>query len=113
MAWWARTTRRTRVVKVVAAALAIGAAGLAAATLLLPAALAGFVRGLELALNGAVWLATSLDAGADSWTIAATIGAAVARALLTPRAVAALGLLVLIGAAALYGLQRLLGLEEE
>jgi hypothetical protein len=86
---------------------------LAAAFLLLPLAVRVFVRGLELAVNGCIWLAASLSAGADAWTILKVVGRAAGSALVSPRAFATLGALVLVGALALYGLQRLFDSEEE
>ena len=74
---------------------------------------AGLVRLLELTLNGGLWLAASISSGADAWTIVATVGRAVARSLVTPGALGAAGLLLLVGAGALFGLQRLLDSEEE
>jgi hypothetical protein len=85
----------------------------AAGYLLLPLVVRGFIRGLELTVNAFVWFAASLSAGADAWTIVSTVARAVATALLSPQAFIAVGGLVLIGAAALYGLQRLLGAEEK
>jgi hypothetical protein len=85
----------------------------AAAYLGLPFAVRGVVRALELTLSGAVWMAASFGTGADAWTIATAVARAAARAFLTTRAVATLGALVLVSALALYGLQRLLGFEEE
>ncbi|MQA30476.1 MAG: hypothetical protein GEU82_11675 [Luteitalea sp.] len=86
---------------------------LAAAYLLLPAAVRLVVRALTLTLNGCVWLAASLSSGADGWTIVVTIGSAAADALTTPQASGLIAALVVVGALALYGLQRLLGSEEE
>jgi hypothetical protein len=88
-------------------------ATLAAAYLLLPAAVWVFVRTLTLTLNACVWLAASLSSGADGWTIAGTIGRAAAGALMTPQASGIVAALIVVGALALYGLQRLLGSEEE
>jgi hypothetical protein len=88
-------------------------AGAAAALLLLPLAVLAFVRALDLTLNACVWLAASLSSGADGWTLLATVGRAAARALLSPRALTVVGGLILLGAVALYGLQRLLGSEKE
>ena len=85
----------------------------AAAFLLLPVAVRGFLRALDVTVNAFIWFAASLSAGADAWTIGAAIGRALASVLITPRAVAVIAILVLIGALALYGLQRLLGFEEE
>jgi hypothetical protein len=80
---------------------------------LVPATVRGLVRLLELTLNGGLWLAASISSGADAWTIIATVGRAVARSLVTPGALGAAGLLLLVGAGALFGLQRLLDSEEE
>jgi hypothetical protein len=85
---------------------------LAAAYLLLPAAAWLVVRTLTLILNGCVWVAASLSSGADGWTIVTTVGRAAADALTTPEASGVIALLVVIGALAIYGLQRLLGSEE-
>jgi hypothetical protein len=86
---------------------------LAAAFLLMPLAVRVFVRGLELAVNGCIWVAASLSAGADAWTILKVVGRAAGSALVSPRAFATFGALVLLGALALYGLQRLFDSEEE
>src|SRR4051812_35669823 len=80
---------------------------------LVPATVRGLVRLLELTLNGGVWLAASISSGVDAWTIVATVGQAVGRALVTPGALGAAGVLLLVGAGALFGLQRLLDSEEE
>jgi hypothetical protein len=55
----------------------------------------------------------SLGSGTSAWTIVSTLGRAAAAAIVTPRALAAIAGLVLISVVALYGLQRLLGYEEE
>jgi hypothetical protein len=88
-------------------------ATIAGGFVLVPAAVRGLVRLLELTLNGGLWLAASISSGADAWTIVATVGRAVARSLVTPGALGAAGLLLLVGAGALFGLQRLLDSEEE
>jgi|RhiMetdeSRZDD1v2_1073273.scaffolds.fasta_scaffold2843828_2 hypothetical protein len=89
------------------------AAAIAGGFFLLPLVLRGFIRSLELTINGAVWLAAALGSGGDAWSIASTVGRAAAAAIVTPRALAVIAALVLIGAGALYGLQRLLGYGEE
>jgi hypothetical protein len=94
-------------------AIIVVVAILAAAYLLLPAAVWVFVRALILTLNACVWLAASLSSGIDGWTIAATVGRAAADTLLTREASGLIAALVVVGALALYGLQRLLGSEEE
>jgi hypothetical protein len=100
-------------VRMAGIAVAAVIATLAAAYLLLPAAVWVFVRALTLTLNACVWLAASLSSGADGWAIAGTIGRATAQALMTPQASGVVASLIAVGALALYGLQRLLGSEEE
>ena len=90
---------------------AVAAAGIA--ILMIPLAARGFVRGMVLLANGCVWLATSLSMGVSVWTMLGTIWQNVAGALATPTASALLWSLVVLGALALYWLQRLLGSEEE
>jgi hypothetical protein len=85
----------------------------AGAYLLLPAAVRLFVRSLMLIVNGSVWLAASLSSGTDGWTVASTVGRAAASTLSTPQVSGFVALLVLVGGLAVYGLQRLLGSEEE
>jgi hypothetical protein len=85
----------------------------AGAYLLLPAAVRLFVRSLMLIVNGSVWLAASLSSGTDGWTIATTMGRAAASTLSTPQVSGFIAVLVLVGGIAVYGLQRLLGSEEE
>ena len=84
-----------------------------AAYFLLPIAAWAFVRLLTLTLNGSVWLAAAFSSGTDGWTILATVGRAAAGALTTPQASGAIAALVVVGALALFGLQRLLGSEED
>jgi hypothetical protein len=103
----------TRAARLTGLAIATVTLSLAAAFLLLPLAVRLFVRGLELAVNGCIWLAASLSAGADAWTILKVVGRAAASALVSPRVFATFGALVLVGALALYGLQRLFDSEEE
>ncbi len=90
---------------------AVGAAGLA--MLVVPLAARVFVRGIVLLAVGCVWLATSLSMGVSVWTMMATIWRNVAGVLTTPAASALLWSLVVLGALALYWLQRLLGSEGE
>lgn len=80
---------------------------------LLPLLGRGFVRGVELIIEGFVWLATSIGDGVSLWDVLGTIGRATFRSLLTPAGSVALSILVVIGIMALYGLQRLLESEEE
>jgi hypothetical protein len=103
----------TRAARLAGAAVAGVVTAGAGGFLLVPLAVGWFVRALELTVNACVWLAASLGAGVDAWTIAASVGRAAAAALVTPRALGVIAGLVLVGAVALYGLQRLLGYEEE
>ena len=58
-------------------------------------------------------IAASIGSGSSTWTILTTVGRAAAAAIVTPRALAVIAGLVLVSVVALYGLQRLLGYEEE
>jgi hypothetical protein len=66
-----------------------------------------------MTLNGCIWLAASISSGTDAWTIVQTIGKAAAGAFVTPQVSGAIVLLVVVGGLALFGLQRLLGSEED
>lgn len=101
---WGRLAGLTLLGAVVAAGIAI---------LVFPLAARAFVRGIVLLAAGCVWLATSLSTGVSIWTMLGAIWQGTAAALATPAASAALWSLVVIGALALYWLQRLLGSEEE
>lgn len=97
------------------AGIAIASIILASAAMwfLLPLGVRAFVRGLVLVVDGCVWFAASVSAGADAWTILGAIGRAAGTALVSTETFMIVGGLVLAGAAALFGLQRLLGSEEE
>ncbi|MGE3178015.1 MAG: hypothetical protein AB7O32_11135 [Vicinamibacterales bacterium] len=102
-----RRTRRRR-----AAAIGAIVAILVLAVLLAPAAAGVLVSLLQVLLRGSLWLATSVVRGDDAWTIAGAIGGALTTALMSPGAMGAAGALLLVGAAALFGLQRLLESEQ-
>ena len=59
------------------AVLAVALAG-AAAFLLLPLVVRGFVRGIELVMAGTVWMAMSISVGVSIWTVLGTVGRAAA-----------------------------------
>jgi|SoiMethySBSTD1v2_1073268.scaffolds.fasta_scaffold128530_4 hypothetical protein len=80
---------------------------------LAPVAVRALVQMFSLLLRGSLWLATAIGRGDDSWTIAAAVGRGMTTALVTPGAMGVLGGLLLLGAVALFGLQRLLDSEEE
>jgi hypothetical protein len=85
----------------------------ATAYLVLPIAAWAFVRALTMTLNGCIWLAASISSGTDGWTIIQTVARAAAGTLVTPQVSGAIVALVVLGAIALFGLQRLLGSEED
>lgn len=95
-----------------AIALGIGAAWLGLAVLALVyiggAIVAAMARGLALLPRAVVWLFVALQEGADWWSIAGRVGGVLADTITTSEVGLALIALELVGAAALYGLQRLL-----
>jgi hypothetical protein len=93
--------------------LAASAAMLAAAYLLFPLAVRVLIAALDLLMRGGVWLAAASASGADVSTIVLAITGAGLRALTSTRALVAVAGLAVVGGAALYGLQQLLGREEE
>jgi hypothetical protein len=72
------------------------------------AIVAAMARGLALLPRGVVWLFLALQQGADWWSIAGRVGAVLADTITTSQVGLGLIALELVGAAALYGLQRLL-----
>ena len=106
-------TRVGRAARLAGLATVALAAAVAVAFVALPLAVRAFVRMLQLAVNGSVWFAASLSTGADAWTIGATVARGVASALVTTEALSVVLGLILVSGIALYGLQRLLGVEQE
>ena len=86
---------------------------LAGGYVVLPIAAWAFVRALTGTLNGCIWLAASISSGTDAWTIVQSVGRAAAGAFVTPQVSGAIVMLVVVGGLALFGLQRLLGSEED
>lgn len=103
----------SRAARVAGAGLMLVGAILAAGYVVLPTLAWVFVRGLTVTLNGSVWVAASLSSGVGAGTIVATIVRAVFAALTSPVASGVVAGLILVGAVAMFGLQRLLGSEEE
>jgi hypothetical protein len=104
---------RIRKARLAGAGLVSVFASVAAMYLLLPLAVRALVRTLTLTVNGCVWLAASMSAGADPWTLAGAVGRAAADMLATREASGVLLGLAGVGALAFYWLQRLLGSDEE
>lgn len=84
-----------------------------AAFVLLPMAVQAGVAALTLVLDASVWLTVALSRGDDWWTIGDTAARAIFRTVFSSQAAALVAALVLVAALALYGLQRLLGFDEE
>jgi hypothetical protein len=105
----------TRVLVRLGAALLTAIASVALAYLLIVyvggALLSGAVSALFLVPRAVIWLFLALQEGADGWAIAGRIAASVADVLATRQVALPLIGLELVGAAALYALQRLLRSE--
>jgi hypothetical protein len=89
------------------------AVSIAAVTLVLPLAIRIFVRAIELTMNACVWLAMNLSVGMSAWSVLRVVARNAAGLVSSRQASALLAVLVLIGGVAAYGLQRILGSEEE
>jgi hypothetical protein len=106
--------RRTRRWRRIAGVAVVGTAVTLVAVLVgLPLAAWMFVRAVALLMRLCVWFAFSLSAGVSLWTIAGTIGGAVTNALTSREATIGLIALVVLGAAAIFGIQRIFESEEE
>lgn len=103
--WQARVTRALVLVgSTVLAVLAI------AAILQLPRLLLAV---LDLGVAALVWVVLALERGLDVWAILAQMGRTAATVIAAPQVTFALVGIALIGAAALYALQRILESEEQ
>lgn len=113
MDWRPGPNGSTRSARYAGLAVVAVASSVASAFVLLPIAVQAGVRVLTLVLDASVWLTVSLSSGADARTIAGTVTRAAADALFSSRTAGVVAILVLVAALALYGLQRLLGFDEE
>ena len=110
---WQRRVRQQRLAWVARAAavlvvLAGGGVGLVAfGAVLIGAAADGVVAGVQ----GLVWTANAVGGGLRWWSLLENVGSAVGTAVATPQTTAVLVALELMGAMAVYGIQRLLGDE--
>src|SRR6516165_8754431 len=82
----------------------IGGFGLLVVTLavvadsfLLPLAVHGFVRGIELMMNACVWLALSISAGMSAWSILGVVSRALSGLLSSRQTSVVLTVLVAVG----------------
>ena len=78
---------------------------------MLPLAVSGFTAGVDFLLNAGMSLASV--AGGDPSAMLLAVAREVFSVLTSTNALGVIAALVLVSAGALYGLQRLLGLEEE
>jgi hypothetical protein len=76
------------------------------------AIVAAIASGIALLPRAIVWLFVAMQEGADWWSIAGRVGAILAQTIATSQVGLGLIALELVGAAALYGLQRLLRDED-
>lgn len=111
--WGVREGASIRRARLAGLAVVVVMTTIAAGYVVLPLAAWGFIRLLVATLNASIWFAAAISSGSDVWTIAGTIGRAAAGALTTPLASGVIVALVAVGALALFGLQRLLGTEED
>jgi hypothetical protein len=79
----------------------------------LPLAIDAAGGAIDLTLNAGLWIATQAGSGADLSTILTAIVREAFRSLASSRVLGVIAALVLLSAGALYGLQRVLGLDEE
>jgi len=112
---WRPTLDRpaSRAARVAGLAFVTVVLSVAVVRLAVPLGARAFVRTIELVMNACVWVATSLSVGASLWTVLGTVGRNAAGLLNTRQASLLLTLLMAIAALAAYGLQRLLGSDEE
>jgi hypothetical protein len=111
---WQRPLRafRSRTARLAGLSLVGVVFTVAAAYVLMPLIVQGFVAAVDAGVGAGIWLATLAGGGADRSTILMAIGREAFTAFASPRALAIIGALVLLGAAAIYGLQQLLGLDD-
>jgi len=112
---WRPTLDRpaSRAARVAGLALVTISLAVVTARSLVPLAARAFIRAIELTMNACVLFATSLSMGMSVGSILGTIGRNAAGLLSTRQGSLGLTLLMAVGAVAAYGLQRLLGSDEE
>jgi hypothetical protein len=108
----ARRRRRTRI----AAATGLAASiliGLAVAVALIAKGPQILVWSVDSAVAATVWMSGALENGLDLWGVLGQVASAAAAVIATPQVASVLIAIQAIGAAALYGLHRILGSEQE
>jgi hypothetical protein len=87
--------------------------GIVTLKLLVPLGARLFVRAIELLMNGCVWFAMSLSTGVTLSSMIGIVGRHIGDVLRTRQASLGITVMTAIAAIAAYGLQRLLGSDEE
>jgi hypothetical protein len=107
-----RRARRARALAVcgLAASAVLGLSLVAALIVYSPRLL---LKSLDLAVQATLWIVGAVDRGLDVWAILAQFGRTAAAIVAAPEVTFALVAVGLVGVVALYGLHRMLGLEQE
>lgn len=106
-AWWMQAATASGV------ALAGIVAAWAVVRLVLPILADNVVGLVALFAQACLWVIDRVNAGLDLWALIASAGRAIGLAVATPQVSIGLILIELVGAAALFGLHRLLASERE
>ena len=111
---WQRPLRalRSRTARLAGLSLVGVVFTVAAAYVLMPLVVQGLIGAIDAGVSAGIWVATLAGGGADRSTILMAIGRQAFKAFASTRALAIIGALVLLSAAAIYGLQRLLGIDD-
>jgi hypothetical protein len=105
-------SRRPVILRIVGVAASVVVAALTVAYLILPLTGRALTAIVAMISSASVWIAVSISTGVSVWGVLGVVGRTASAAIVTPGASASLGVLVLVAAAAAYGLQRLLSEEE-
>ena len=71
------------------------------------------VRAIDLSVQAMLWMLSATERGIDVWTILTQIGRALAAVVVAPQVSTVMIAMALIAMTALYGLHRVLGLDQE
>jgi hypothetical protein len=104
--------RRAKAVGALATAAAV-AAIVASVLLLVEYGPRLLIRGIDLSVQAMLWALSATERGMDVWTIVSQIGRAAAAVIVAPQVSTAMIAMALIAMTALYGLHRVLGLDQE
>jgi hypothetical protein len=101
------------ILRVAGAVASLVVAGGVVTYLVVPLTGRALTAAVKLISSACVWFAVSISTGANLWGMLGAVGRVAANALVTPGGSAGLLVLLAIAALAAFGLQRLLGSEEE